>query len=67
MRNMHTTLLDLQEIAYEIQIRNFNRTRDIIKDNSSDTELYALLCITLSFTLITFFVETHYSIKRDLA
>ncbi|KOC90171.1 sensor histidine kinase [Winslowiella iniecta] len=52
MNKMHSTLLDIQEVAYRIQIRNFNRTKDIIKDNSSDTEFYSLLCIVLSFILI---------------
>lgn len=52
MNTMYTTLLDVQEVAYKIQIKNFNTTKELIKDNSSDTEFYSLLCIILSFTLI---------------
>lgn len=52
MNDIHSTLMDIQEVAYKIQIRNFNKTKGIIKDNSSDTEIYSILCITLSFILI---------------
>ncbi|AUX73278.1 sensor histidine kinase [Erwinia pyrifoliae] len=52
MNDMQPTLTDLQEIIYKIQISHFNATKDIIKDNSSYTKYYALLCIFLSFILI---------------
>lgn len=52
MNKMQPTLINLQEIIYRIQIRNFNTIKSLIIDNSSYTELAALFCIVLLFTLI---------------
>lgn len=52
MNKMQPTLINLQEIIYRIQIRNFNTIKSLILDNSSYTELAALLSIVLLFTLI---------------
>lgn len=52
MNKMQPTLINLQEIIYKIQIRNFNTIKSLILDNSSYTELAALLSIVLLFTLI---------------
>lgn len=52
MNKMQPTLINLQEIIYKIQIRNFNTIKSLILDNSSYTELAALFCIFLLFTLI---------------
>ncbi|MEN4691221.1 sensor histidine kinase [Pantoea agglomerans] len=52
MNKMQSTLVNLQEIIYKIQIRNFNTIKSLILDNSSYTELAALFCIALLFTLI---------------
>lgn len=52
MNKIQPTLINLQEIIYKIQIRNFNTIKSLILDNSSYTELAALLSIVLLFTLI---------------
>jgi len=52
MNKIQPTLINLQEIIYRIQIRNFNTIKSLIMDNSSYTELAALFCIVLLFTLI---------------
>lgn len=52
MNKMQPTLINLQEIIYKIQIRNFISIKSLILDNSSYTELAALLSIVLLFTLI---------------
>jgi len=52
MNKMQHTLINLQEIIYRIQIRNFNTIKSLIVDNSSYTELAALSSIILLFTLI---------------
>ncbi|KAF6677070.1 sensor histidine kinase KdpD [Pantoea sp. EKM20T] len=52
MNKMQPTLINLQEIIYKIQIRNFNTIKSLIIDNSSYTELAALSCIFLLFILI---------------
>ncbi|UDJ85685.1 HAMP domain-containing histidine kinase [Erwinia amylovora] len=52
MNDMQPTLTDLQEVIYRIQISHFYATKNIIKDNSTYTKYYALLCIFLSFILI---------------
>lgn len=52
MNKMQATLINLQEVIYQIQIRNFNSIKSLIIDNSSYTELAALLSIVLLFTLI---------------
>lgn len=52
MNKMQPTLINLQEIIYKIQIRNFNTIKSLILDNSSYTELAALFSIVLLFTLI---------------
>ena len=52
MNKMQPTLINLQEIIYRIQIRNFNTIKSLIVDNSSYTELAALSSIVLLFTLI---------------
>lgn len=50
---MESTLIDLQEIIYTIQIRNFNETKSIIQDNTTETETLALVCLFLLFFIIT--------------
>lgn len=52
MDSIQPTLIDLQEIIYRIQIRNFNKIKSIIQDNSSYTEATALASICLLFLLM---------------
>ncbi|CAO96178.1 sensor histidine kinase [Erwinia tasmaniensis] len=52
MPQMQSSMMDLQEVIYKIQIDHFNTTKNIIKDNSAYAKYYALLCIILFFVLI---------------
>ncbi|WP_261643008.1 sensor histidine kinase [Erwinia mallotivora] len=49
MDEMQPALIDLQQIIYRIQIRNFERVKSIIKDNSIIAEISALACLLLVF------------------
>lgn len=66
MQQMQPNLMDLQEVIYRIQISHFNATKDIIKDNSTYAKYYALLCIFLSFVLITLFWRHITKLKETL-
>lgn len=66
LKSMQQTITDLQEVIYKIQIKNFNKTKDIIADNSSEAELYSLFCIALIFTLIVSLVVHATKLKKTL-
>lgn len=66
MEDMQPNLIDLQEIIYKVQIQNFEKTKVIIEDNSSDAELFALACITLLFSLLFFFWLHIYKLKETV-
>lgn len=53
MDEMQPALIDLQQIIYRIQIRNFSRVKMIIQDNSVSAEISALAAILLLFMFIT--------------
>lgn len=51
---MESTLVDLQEVIYKIQIYHFNRTKGIIQNSANQTEMLAIICLSLLFIIITF-------------
>lgn len=55
INSMQGLILDLQEKIYLIQIKNFNKSKQIIKDNSYNAQLYSIFCIILFFMFIAFF------------
>ncbi|MEW5291590.1 HAMP domain-containing sensor histidine kinase [Erwinia papayae] len=61
LSQMESLLTNLQETIYRIQIKNFSQTKNIIRDNSSNTEYLALFCIALVFIVI---VVLHTNISR---
>lgn len=61
---MEPNLIDLQEIIYRIQIYNFNETKTIIQDNTSQTEILAIICLTLFFIIITILLGSFINLKR---
>lgn len=52
MDEMKPALIDLQQIIYRIQIKNFDRVKKIISDNSMSAETTALASICLLFLLM---------------
>ncbi|MCX8967028.1 sensor histidine kinase [Erwinia psidii] len=61
LNQMESLLINLQETIYRIQIKNFSQTKNIIRDNSSNTEYLALFCLALVFIVI---VVLHTNINR---
>ncbi|MCX8959125.1 sensor histidine kinase [Erwinia psidii] len=61
LNQMESLLINFQETIYRIQIKNFSQTKNIIRDNSSNTEYLALFCLALVFIVI---VVLHTNINR---
>lgn len=64
MDEMEMTLIDLQEIIYKIQIRNFTEVKDIIKDNSGKAEMFAVLSLILLFLMMFIIIRSAISAKN---
>lgn len=64
MDDMEITLVDIQEIIYKIQIRNFTEVKDIIKDNSSKAELFAIISLALIFLMMFLILKNALSLKE---
>lgn len=63
---MEDTLLDLQEVIYEIQIRKFDELKSIIKDNSSKAEFLSIFSLILIFLIFIVLLRNSYSLKGIL-
>lgn len=64
MDDMDSDLLDLQEIIFNIHIRNFNEVKEIIKDNSAKAEGLTIVSLLLFFIMIGIVLKSSYSLKR---
>jgi hypothetical protein len=64
MDEMEITLVDIQEIIYKIQIRNFTEVKDIIKDNSGKAELFAIISLVLIFLMMFLILKHAFSLKE---
>lgn len=61
---MEVTLVDIQEVIYKIQIRNFTEVKNIIKDNSGKTELFAMFSLVLIFLMMFLILKNAFSLKK---
>ncbi|SMB45052.1 Integral membrane sensor signal transduction histidine kinase [Serratia proteamaculans] len=64
MEEMEITLVDIQEVIYKIQIRNFTEVKDIIKDNSGKAELFAMFSLALIFLMMFLILKNAFSLKE---
>jgi signal transduction histidine kinase len=64
MEEMEITLIDIQEVIYKIQIRNFTEVKDIIKDNSGKAELFAMFSLALIFLMMFLILKNAFSLKE---
>ena len=64
MEEMEITLVDIQEVIYKIQIRNFTEVKDIIKDNSGKAELFAMFSLVLIFLMMFLILKNAFSLKE---
>ena len=64
INEMEGTLLDLQEVIYEIQINKFEELKLIIKDNSSKAEILAVLSLILIFIVFILLLRHSYSLRK---
>ncbi len=64
MEEMEITLVDIQEVIYKIQIRNFTEVKDIIKDNSGKAELFAIFSLVLIFLMMFLILKNAFSLKE---
>ncbi|CAI2012175.1 sensor histidine kinase [Serratia plymuthica] len=64
MEEMEITLVDIQEMIYKIQIRNFTEVKDIIKDNSGKAELFAMFSLVLIFLMMFLILKNAFSLKE---
>jgi len=64
MEEMDVTLVNIQEIIYRIQIRNFTEVKDIIKDNSGKAELFAIFSLVLIFLMMFLILKNAFSLKE---
>lgn len=64
MDEMDSTLLDLQEVIYKIQIRNFNEVKKIIKDNTGNAEFLSFVSLVLLFLMIVIILRNAYSLRE---
>lgn len=67
LAQMEGLLINLQETIYSIQIKNFSKTKTIIRDNSSSTEYLALLCLWLVFVVIVILYTNINRLRKALA
>lgn len=64
MDDIEGTLVDIQEIIYRIQIKNFTEVKDIIQDNSRKAEMFAVLSLILVFLMMFLVVRNAFSLKE---
>ncbi|WP_282677491.1 sensor histidine kinase [Serratia marcescens] len=64
MDDIEGTLVDIQEIIYRIQIKNFTEVKDIIQDNSSKAEMFALFSLILVFLMMFLVLRNAFSLKE---
>lgn len=64
MDEMDSTLLDLQEVIYKIQIRNFNEVKKIIKDNTGKAESLSFVSLVLLFLMVVIILRNAYSLRE---
>lgn len=61
---MDPDLLDLQEVIFNIHIRNFSEIKEIIKDNSVKAECLTIVSLGLFFLMIGIILRGSYSLKK---
>ncbi|MBH2618689.1 sensor histidine kinase [Serratia ureilytica] len=64
MDDIEGTLVDIQEIIYQIQIKNFTEVKGIIQDNSRKAEMFAVLSLILVFLMMFLVVRNAFSLKE---
>ncbi len=64
MNEMEFILIDLQEIVYAIQIKNFNEVKTIIENNSNKTEILAISSLILILLVLVITIRTIYFLKE---
>lgn len=64
MDDIEGTLVDIQEIIYRIQIKNFTEVKGIIQDNSSKAEMFALFSLILVFLMMFLVLRNAVSLKE---
>ncbi|MFI2944849.1 sensor histidine kinase [Serratia nematodiphila] len=64
MDDIEGTLVDIQEIIYRIQIKNFTEVKGIIQDNSSKAEMFALFSLILVFLMMFLVLRNAFSLKE---
>lgn len=64
MDDIEGTLVDIQEIIYRIQIKNFTEVKGIIQDNSRKAEMFAVLSLILVFLMMFLVVRNAFSLKE---
>lgn len=64
MNEIESTLIDLQEVIYKIQIRNFNEVKKIIKDNTEKAEGLALLSLILILFIFGMTIKSYYFFRK---
>ncbi|WP_148875000.1 sensor histidine kinase [Serratia marcescens] len=64
MDDIEVTLVDIQEIIYRIQIKNFTEVKGIIQDNSRKAEMFAILSLILVFLMMFLVVRNAFSLKE---
>lgn len=64
MDDIEGTLVDIQEIIYRIQIKNFTEVKGIIQENSSKAEMFALFSLILVFLMMFLVLRNAFSLKE---
>ncbi|MBN5323072.1 sensor histidine kinase [Serratia marcescens] len=64
MDDIEGTLVDIQEIIYRIQIKNFTEVKGIIQDNSSKAEMFAIFSLILVFLMMFLVLRNAFSLKE---
>ncbi|MGP2951168.1 sensor histidine kinase [Serratia nevei] len=64
MDEIEGTLVDIQEIIYRIQIKNFTEVKGIIQDNSSKAEMFAIFSLILVFLMMFLVLRNAFSLKE---
>ncbi len=64
MDDIEGTLVDIQEIIYRIQIKNFTEVKGIIQDNSSKAEMFAIFSLILVFLMMFLVLRNAVSLKE---
>ncbi|EPH0544969.1 sensor histidine kinase [Serratia marcescens] len=64
MDDIEGTLVDIQEIIYRIQIKNFTEVKGIIQENSSKAEMFAFFSLILVFLMMFLVLRNAFSLKE---